>query len=291
MKKLLFILLISKLLFLGSCDFFQNKSASTDSPQIAKVGNKVLYLSDLANLKLPQQSKEDSANIVNQFINNWIRKELLLQKASEENEIDYTDIEEKVEALRNQLIVYEFQKIITEREHKFEIFEEEILEYYDNNKNNFKLKENIVKARFVKVANTMPYLDELKKWIQKDDAQSKEELKSYCIQFADTYHLNDSTWVNFSELVKNSPFKNLENEKGFVQNTRFSQKTDSSHTCFLVIKNAKVENETSPIEFYRNQIEQAILNKNKQDFFTEYKEKLYQEALKNNDFKIYELSK
>lgn len=284
--------MISQLLFLGSCDFFAKKAEKeTDSPKIAQVGKKFLYLSDLERLQLPQHSKEDSTNLVNGFINNWIRKELLLQKAEKEKEIDHAGIEQKVEALRNQLIIYEFQKIVTEKRHNFEIFEEEILEYYDNNKDNFKLKENIVKGRYIKVSNTMPYIEEVKNWIKNDDDNSKDELKSYCIQFADSYFINDSTWISFNDLTKNSPFKEFGNEKSFLKNTHFSEKTDSSHTYFLVIKDSKFEKETSPIEFYRNQIEKTISNKNKQNFFTRYKEELYQEALKNNDFKIYELSK
>ncbi len=290
MKKLIYLLAIIQLLLWGSCNQI-SPSLEQKSPKIAEVGNKVLYVSDLIQLQLPQYSKEDSIKLVQGFINNWIRQELLVQKAEMEQSIDLVEIEEKIKTLKNQLLIYEFQKNITEKEFKQKVSEEEILEYYNNNKNNFELKQNIIKGRFIKVSNTMPYIEDVREWIKGNDQNAKDELKSYCIQFADSYFLNDSTWINFNDVVKNSPFKNLNDEISFLKTTKFTEETDSSHIYFLLIKDFKVERETSPIEFYHNQIEKTILNKHKQNFFNEYKENLYQEALKNNGFKIHELSK
>lgn len=292
MKNIFYLLAIIQLLLLGSCDWITSATKEeNNSPKIAQVGDEILYTSDLTKLQLPHHSKEDSIKLVQGFINNWIRKELLVQKAKNEESIDLIEIEEKIQALKNQLLIYEFQKYITDKEFQQNVSEEEILEYYNNNKNNFELKQNIIKGRFIKVSNTMPYIEDVRKWIKEDDQNAKDELKSYCIQFSDSYFLNDSTWINFNDVIKNSPFKELDNEIRFLQTTKFTEKADSNHIYFLLVKDFKIENETSPIEFYRNQIEKTILNKQKQNFFNEYKENLYQEALKNNGFKIHELSK
>ena len=83
----LYIVLISFLLLLG-CDIISSQPESrtkASSYIAARVGNSVLNKADIANLG---SSREDSAVIAEKFINNWIKKELLLQKATKNLTID-----------------------------------------------------------------------------------------------------------------------------------------------------------------------------------------------------------
>ncbi|MCP4520260.1 MAG: hypothetical protein GY827_00955 [Cytophagales bacterium] len=262
-----------------------------DDIKVAEVGEAVLYVSDLNDLHLEKHSSDDSTEVVLRFVNNWIRQQLLLQKIEDNSEVDLSEIDKKVENLHNQLLIYEFQKLITSKEFKAKVSEEEILDFYNNNKSNFELKQNIVKAQFIKVENSMPYLDDVKKWMRDDKQEAKDELNSYCIQFADSYFLNDTTWFNFNDIIKNTPFKSLDNEIRFLQTTKYSIKQDSNYTYLLTIKDFKIRNETSPMDFYKSQIEKTILNKQKQLFFEEYKKKLFEEAKNNNGFKIHKSPK
>ncbi len=77
MKK--WFLLPACLLFLSSCSYFRNW-IGTEQERVAQIGDEILYKRDLEGLFQGPLSSEDSANLINHYIDSWAVDNLLLQK-------------------------------------------------------------------------------------------------------------------------------------------------------------------------------------------------------------------
>ena len=84
---------------LSSCDYLASSDDSNISKgrnMVASVGTSYLFDSDISNLVSSSTSKQDSIRITDQFVKNWIRKELLVKEANANVRIDQSEIDRKV---------------------------------------------------------------------------------------------------------------------------------------------------------------------------------------------------
>lgn len=137
-KFLSYGLLLGILLY--GCDFINSENKANDGPSdnvVASVGSKMLYRTDLLNLVNEQTSQADSATIVSQFVTDWVKKELLIQEASQLRSINQAEIEQKIADYRFSLMSYEYQKQRIRQLLDTVISDKEIKTYYEVNKENF----------------------------------------------------------------------------------------------------------------------------------------------------------
>ena len=274
-------------LLLG-CDALSSKKVLNTNTEssfvVARVGNNLLNRGDIANLGV---ARSDSAEVAEKFVLNWIKKELLVQKASQENNIDLSEIEQKVDDYRYALISFEYQKLIIQQQLNTEVSDEEIEAYYLNNKNSFVLRQNILRGRYLKLNQEAQKIRAVKRWIRSDRPKDLESLQEYAFQFADNYSLEDSTWIKFDDIIKNSPFSTLTNKVQFLKTNRYVEEKDSLYLYLLKINEYKISEDISPLEFVKDDIRNIIINKRKVALVKELEIKIFEEAQKDEDYQIY----
>lgn len=267
---------------------YDKSNKAQEASLVARAGNSLLYKQDISGLVSPDLSSEDSAKVVAKFVENWIKEELLIQEAAGNIQLDLSDIERKVAKYRFILISHEYQKQKIEQELNREVSDQEIQEYYELNRDNFILKQNIVRGRYVKISQEAPKKSDVKRWIKSDRPQDIESLKSYCFQFADNYSVEDSTWLKFDNVIKNSPLNTIENKIQFLRRNRYVEESDSAYLYLFKINEYKISEEVSPLEFVRNDIEKIIINRRKVALTKSLENDIYERAKENEDFEIYE---
>jgi hypothetical protein len=277
-------------LALYGCEFLgmesENKTDDTTN-LVARVGNTYLYKTDITNLTDSKISPQDSAEIVNKFIDNWIKKELFIKEASSNNRIDQSEIQRKVEAYRYTLISYEYQRLKVEEQLNKDVSEDEIFQYYEDNIENFQLRQNILRGRYLKISQKAPKKADVRRWIKSDRPADLEQLKSYGFQFASDYSIQDSTWINFDELTKNSPFSTVENKVQFLRRNRYVEESDSLYLYLFRIHEFKLSEQVSPLEYVKDDIKNIIINKRKVEIAKSLENKVYERAKRNDDYEIY----
>jgi len=268
----------------SSCNLFQKREAGPKP--VAKVFNTYLYVSDLEGLIPKGASKEDSLSIVKKYIDQWAHEQILIQQA--ENNIDKKklDINKQMEDYKNSLIIYAYEQELIRQKLDTGVSDDEIQKYYDDNKKDFELKNDIVKISYVKVGKNAPNLDKLKGWLTSTDPKDKDKLSKYCYQFAQNFFLNDDVWLMFDDVLKEVPIQTF-NPDLFLQNNRFVQIADSANVYFLGIKGYMIKNSTSPLSFEKENIRKIVLNKRKMDMIEEMKKNLYDQAISHNNITVY----
>ncbi|MFM9028055.1 MAG: hypothetical protein ACKOQ6_08660, partial [Bacteroidota bacterium] len=162
----------------------------------------------------------------------------------------------------------------------------QIAAYYEKNKNNFELKDNIIKVIYLRLGKNAPKIINVKEWYKKEDAKSRQLLADYCRQYADNYYLDDQSWLLFDDLLKEIPIKTYDKEQ-FLQNNRILEISDNNSLYLVNIKGFMVKNSTSPLSFEKDNIRQMIVNERKLKLIEEMEKNAYQEARKKGDAEVY----
>jgi hypothetical protein len=212
----------------------------------------------------------------------------MLQAAEKETLLEEAEINRRIEDYKYELLVYAYEKRYILDHLDSVVTDAQIQEYYNNNLDNFQLRQNIVKAIYAKVPNETRRLNSLKRMMSTNALDKMEEISSYLVEFADSYQVNDSIWTDFDDLIESSPFvSEIPNKVQTIRRQRFLETSDSTHTYYIRILDYKVSDGVSPLDFVRNQVEDIILNKRKMEIRKKHEEEIRSQAEKNDDYEIF----
>jgi hypothetical protein len=282
--------LVSLSIFSSSCDFIkmkdEAKSENGDRKPVARVSSTYLYQDELSGIVPVGTLKQDSITRAEAFINSWIRKQLLIQEASKKIDINEAEIERKILDYRYSLIAYEYQTYVIKEKLDTVVTNSEIESYYKTNIDNFVLKQNIVRATFIKVPKNAPRTKKVKDLVLDNRDKEKKELRSYCLSFSAAYHISDSTWMVFDELVRNSPLAEIPNKIQFLRDNHYYETSDDNYLYYFKADEYRISDNVSPLEFVKGDIKNIILNKRKVELAQQLENDVYNQGVAQNEFEI-----
>ncbi|WP_420553664.1 hypothetical protein [Tenacibaculum aiptasiae] len=276
------------LLLIVSCDLISLKTEKfrEDKP-IATVYNKNLYKKDIEDLLPKGITAKDSLVIVKGLINSWAKQQLLLVKAEENiSEVNSEKIESLVNDYKKSLYINGYKERLIKQQLDTIVSEEEIDSYYQKNKENFKLNEELLQFEYIHFGKDFLDKDETIKKFKSSKEEDKEDLESYLLNFK-SYRLQDTTWVTIDYLKKSiAPFQ-TETRENLLKISKFIQKEDSLGVYLVAVKNMLPKNATAPLTFVSSRIKQIILHKRKLELIREIEKTLINDAIQNKNFKEY----
>lgn len=278
--------MLCALLLLGSC---QNKAQqeAEKGRALARVDKQTLWEADLSGVLPVGTNAKDSAEIVNRFVESWLRRQLLFQHAQTHIEYNRSELEQKVQDYRYALLTYEFEKKYLEEKLQREVSKQEIESYYQNHQSEFELKQNIVRALYVKIPLAAPQQESVRRWIQSGSENDRKQLANYCFSNALDFSMQDSIWVDFDALIKGSPLERIPDKVNLLKYNRFIEAKDEENQYFMYILNYKIVNQISPLEFVEQRIKDMVINQRKTELMRQFENELYQKAQKDKKIEIY----
>ena len=271
------------LLFIG-CDFIENKPDQV----LARLGDEFYYKSDLIEIFPTGLSEEDSVIFVKNRINNWAKEKLLFKKALVNlGDKKQGDLNQLIESYRNELFSYAYQEKIVKSAMDTFISEQSVREYYNINKLNFKLNQEIINARYLKINSENYNLKDVVKRFKRFKQSDKIFLDSISLQFS-SYYFNDSLWINKDVFFNKLPDINDRLKQNIVKNKLFYRLEDSLELYLINIKNYKLKNDIAPFDFIKSTLKQVLLNKKKLEFISKFENEIIEDALQQNEFEFYE---
>ncbi len=279
-----FILLLLALLF-NACELLQFKKPVSENV-VARAGSEYLYESDIKGLIASGTPPADSLNIVRNYVNTWIRQQLMVQKAKENINDDKNSFEKQLEEYRNSLIIYHYQTRLLEQALDTSVADAEIEKYYNENMSNFELKDHIVKFAYCKMLeDSVQQIQKIRK-ILKQDSLDIEEFEKYSAAHAVDFYYNVDKWMYFSDLQIMVPITTFDEEK-YLRNNNYIEIKDSPIIYLLRFFDYKIKDGISPLILERENIRDIIINKRKLTFLQKMDQDIYEEAFKNNEIEIY----
>jgi len=258
----------------------------SDEP-VASVGEKVLYKSKVEEILPKGISREDSISMSQNYIDKWVKQELLIQKADENLSDEQKDLRNEIEEYRNSLIIYKYKNELIRQRMDTVVTDQQIEEFYNSNPANFNLNNSIVKATFVMIPGDLADPDLVKSLIADTSPEGIDELRDYCGQYAKKVNISADEWISFQVLEKNFPEK-VDDPETFLTRNKLYEMNDSNYYYIVSIHDFKLSNDLAPIEFVRENIKNLILNQRKIKFLKEIEENIYTEGVRQKKFRIYE---
>jgi hypothetical protein len=281
------LLLIVSVFLLAGCGFLKPRETREEQP-IARAYDAYLYPSDLAGLIPSNFSSTDSAKLADRLIQDWLRKQLMIEKATQEISLNEAEIERKVLDYRYALTRSAYEQKYIEKNLDTNVSDAEIQAYYDEKSDDFLLRQTIVRCLFAKVPDNAPRLARFRTDLQAYPGKTRRDVTDFTAQYAAAAHMVDSVWVDFDEVIKDSPFEDIVDRVGTLKRRGLVEVSREDYVWFLRILDYKMTNEISPIEFVREDIVDIIINKRKIALKRALENEVYEEAERNNAFEIFD---
>ena len=276
-------LTILSLITLSSCEYFKQDNIRIP---VARVNDSYLYQKDIKNLTFDNTSKEDSTLIVTNFINRWATKQLLIDQSiinlpqekqdAYNNLVNQYKIDLYTEAYKSSIVAKQLDSIITLKE---------LDNFYKQNKENFKLNDDLLKIRYIHIDENFSNTKELVEKFKRFDSIDKNELTKLSIKFK-AFNLNDSIWIKNDLLIRVLPVLKQNNIQ-VLKKTNFTQLQDSLGVYLVKIEAVLKTNDIAPLSYVKPTIEQIVINKRKQEILKKIEKEITIDAIKNKNFELF----
>jgi len=278
------ILLLFIVVTMFSCNYFTIKNDNREP--IARVNDTYLYKKDMQNIIPKNSTKQDSIILTKNYINSWIKHELLLNKAKLNLEEETNKFEELVKKYKEDLFINSYKEKVVEQYLDTVVTENDIENFYKKNQQNFRLNEDLIQLKYIKIGKNVLNKKELTTLFKSNKQEDLDSLKTKELTLK-SMNLNDTIWVKYTDLISKVPiFKDID-KKQLLKKEYFIQKEDSLSLYLLKISNVLVTGSIAPKSYIKPTIVQIILQQRKLKLLKNIEETLVNDARKKQQFEIY----
>ncbi|QLG44172.1 peptidyl-prolyl cis-trans isomerase [Costertonia aggregata] len=276
------ILFLTLFALVFSCADKDNREA------IARVGDTFLYKEDIAPLLNSKISKSDSVSFVTNYINNWASRQLLLSKAKINlPEERLAEFDRLVNDYRTDLYTRAYKEALVQQSQDTTVSGSQLSDFYDVQKENFRLKEKLVKIRFVELPMQFLNKNEVISKIKSFKAKDIAYLDSISVQFR-KLNFNDSIWISSARIIDEIPPLTFENEDKYLKKSQFFELQDSIGVYLAKVTDVLNVNDIAPLSYIKPTIKEVLLNRRRLKYTRKLETEIIDEAIKEKEFEIYE---
>ena len=255
---------------------------------LARVGDSYLFEEDIEALLTEDLSAADSAAFVNDQINTWAVQQLLLTRARinlpEEQLREYETL---ISDYRAELYTRAYKEALVAQVEDTLMQPEELTDFYEKEKDNFRLQEKIVQLRFIELPLQFLNQEEVTERLQRFEGEDLDFLDSVGVQFK-KLHFNDSLWVPVSRVIEEIGPLSYENESSHLKKSHFFQLEDSTGVYLTKVVDILEPNDIAPLSYIEPSIRQVLLNRKKMEYLRSLETDLIDEAIRQKEFEVYE---
>ena len=278
MRNIILILLII------SCELENN---SKEEP-IARVNDNFLFFSDVQESLDENMSQNDSILAVNSAINNWASKKLLYEKAifnlsnSKQNELD-----QLVRSYESDLYISNYEKEWLKTRVDTIVSNDQLQSYYNDNKNKFRLRQDILLARFIELPIENFNKTQIVRSFRRLNFQDKIYLDSISLQFKSSF-INDSVWLRPELFFNKFKIENKAKYNRYLKKKSFFEIKDLESLYLVYISDIQKKNDYAPMSYVKPTLVQILLNKRKLDMKKQLKTDILKQGISEKNFEIYD---
>ena len=278
MKRLTLYIFIT-FLFIGCEIISEDKSDDL----IARAGGNFLYQNELPSFS----SLEDSLLRYTNYIESWAKEKILYDLSlTNLSQTKKNDLDLLVEKYKVDLYINSYKDLLVNSRIDSIISYEEIDSFYSKNVNNFKLKENLIKYRYLKLPVSNINIDNIRTYIQRLNNDDRNFLDSLNFQFADI-NINDTIWFTEREVVSSIDFINQRNKSNYIKVNRLFEVEDDQYLTFFIVKDLLKSGNIPPLSYLYDRIKTNIINQRKLNLIKSINKEVLEDALKSSKYEVF----
>lgn len=273
-------LIIALLLYAVVPGCKQNKPENDQEP-LARVYDKFLYKSDITGLTNESTSPTDSARIIEEYIDNWVRQNLILKVAKDNLQETVAEINKQAEAYKESLIIYAYERQWLAQNLDTIVREDSLKAYFERNKKDFALKGDIFKLAYAVTPIKNKSADSIQFWFSRGIEKYRFNLERYCAANCNAFSLNADVWLKEDDLFKLLPYNMYANGKFRTKGPVTYQ--DTVNKYYAKVEDYYIAGSIAPFEFYQEGVKDIIINKRKMELIKNTYQQIYLEGMKRNN--------
>lgn len=256
-----------------------------DGDILVKIGDSKLTREQL-NANIPGGiTPDDSTKLARAYIRTWIEQQLITEVAAQN--IDMDKIDEMVAEYRNDLIMWEYSRLMYDSNSTGQLSEDSLKAHYNANKQRYRLTAPLIKGIYIKVEATAPRLSQLRKWSHAADSSDIDKIEKYAL--SGVIHFDDfrNNWIDWSQVEARIPHDFGDNPDYYIRNHKHLDTTVNGYTYILDITESLPAGSIMPFELAKEIITDELINKKRQHYDRDLRRQLYEEALKDGKIEIF----
>lgn len=276
-------LLALMVLLLGGCDFYEKNAKEV---VVAECYGAYLYASELKGIVPEGTNVYDSLQRVNDFIDAWIMRRVLIHQAENNLNKEDLDLKKQLDEYRNSLVLYAYETQLINQKLDTVVSEDEIVAYYEQNKDEFQLRNTMVRAVYVILKEDCKQKPDFVKLMSDPDTLLLQNLDILATYYAEKSFMDVDTWLRLDELTKVVPIEILNAER-FLKKNKFVTFDSDEFTYLVRFEDYLLEESISPLAMERGNIRSIILAHRKKQLIERMKEATYKAAQREHAFTKY----
>jgi hypothetical protein len=277
------LLLLFSVALLQSCS---EEDITSNQVILAKVNDVELSRSEVLHNLPDHLSPADSSAFVKTYIDQWVQEQVVYQKALEVLPNESKDVDMQLEEYRRSLLIFTYEQYYIQDRLDTVVSMAEIEEFYNNNLEDFALRDYIVKVVYAKFTDITPDLDKVKSWYKLKNEDDWINLQSHANLYGVKFYNDTSHWIFFDDVLKEIPLTDI-NKGSFIRNKKSITFEEEGKVYFLNVIDSRLQDDVSPLEFEKDKIKGILLNIRMNDLRKKLKTELYNDAQKAQIINIY----
>lgn len=252
--------------------------------EVATVGDKSLMLSELDEVTAGV-SGADSVALAENYINQWVRKEVKIQEAVSVLAAELADVDRLVEDYRTSLLSSRLEQRYLAGRLDTLITDSMVSAYYDSHRGEFLMDRTILKGRIVRLPDNYRQSVKLYNLMGSKSAEKQQDFLDLCKKNNFELHTFDN-WVDFSEFLSYLPVRRDKNYDYILSGGEVRQMADADSKYFIQIDEVLRKGENAPLERVADMVRKILYNRRRVELVGQYNDSLYNAALMEGVIRI-----
>jgi hypothetical protein len=257
---------------------------------IARVFDSYLYYEDLGDLVPKGASPNDSTLLVQQYINVWVKQQLMIKKAELNLKPEEMDVQKQLDEYRNNLLIYKYKDAFVKENLDTVVTQEQMEEYYHNTPDNFMLNTPAVRCIFVQILDTPEDVYNVQRLLNFHSEKDSLALLDFCHEKAAKFETFDNHWTTLAQASNLMP--TAVSEKDFALKAHgVIRINEGAYVYLLKIRDFMPAGDVMPYEMAEPSISMILLNRRKTEIINRLEKSIFDNAERNKNIEYYSSEK
>ena len=269
---------------LFSCAPHKEVEQKPEPKLLAQVFDYKLYYDDVKDLLQGYTDPNDSIQQVRSLTDHWVRDRLLLVEA-EKNFPKEANMNKLLEDYRQSLLRHFFEQHVIEERLDTVITEQDLLQYYENNKEQHRLESGILRGYYFKIKKPQTRNDKILTWWRTFPQQHYSEVLDYANKHAKTNWSDTTIWYETNKLIQLFPEGTL--SEASVRSNRSVVRADQDYYYLFYPLEVYNKQDIAPLDRIREQAARYIIHQRELELLDRIKKEIYDRDIQNERVQIY----
>ncbi len=280
MSRFLYITLMPLLAAFVSCGSGGDGVLQDDGSTVARVGSQVLTRPDLISNVPYGLSPEDSVKFIRAYVRQWIDARLVGEIAAR-NINDMSRIDKMVDEYRNELIMWEYTRLMYAQHSGDDINRDSLMAYYERHKNSYLAASPLVKGIFIKIPKDDKRLAGIRKWVMSKNSEDLDKLEQTSMDNGVEYEYFRDGWTKWSVAARKFP-TDISGKVSTIPQSgeRRFETTSDGYTYILAVNEYIPSGSVMPYDMVEETLIEQFRSANRPEYERILRQQLYENGVK-----------